>query len=205
MRPDELFLRCLRTEYLQSPNGGNYATEQIGNTLYIYLEKSEGEEDWKNNIDFPAREFTRDGKTAYFAHRGFLKVWRSMAPMLLDAILDLRLHEIVIVGYSHGAALAVLCHEFVWFYRPDLRENLHGYGFAAPRVIWGKVHGEMKRKWANFTVIRIPDDLVTHMPPSFLGYTHVGQMIELCEVGKYSAVDAHRAENLLMEMAKREA
>ena len=204
MRLSVLFEKCLHAKYLHSPNGGNYAIERIGSTLYIYLEHSDGGEDWKNNMNFPAIPYKRMGKTVWFAHRGFLKVWKSMEPYLASNILDPSLQNIITVGYSHGAALAVLCHEYIWYHRPDLRTVIEGYGFGCPRVVWGKLHGGRRERWQRFTVIRNLDDFVTHLPPSFLGYTHVGELLEIGEQGKYSTVDAHRAENILMELRVRE-
>jgi hypothetical protein len=54
----------------------------------------------------------------------------------------------VVVGYSHGGALAAFCHECVWFHRPDLREKgLLGYGFEAPRIYAGfKVKKELAQR-----------------------------------------------------------
>ncbi len=200
MRLSLLFEKCLHTSYLHSPDGGDYATERIGSTLYIYLEHSDGDEDWKTNMDFPARSYQRMGKTAWRAHRGFLKVWKSMEPYLADAIADASVQKIVTVGYSHGAALAVLCHEYIWFHRSDLRDVIESYGFGCPRVIWGKQRSDLQKRWENFTVIRNFDDIVTHVPPVFLGYRHVGKMLEIGEMGKYSAIDAHREENILKEL-----
>ena len=108
--------------------------------------------------------------------------------------------KIVTVGYSHGAALAVLCHEYIWFHRPDLRADAEGYGFGCPRVIWGALTVDLQARWEGFTVVRNLDDLVTHMPPVFLGYRHVGGLLEIGKIGKYSAIDAHRAENILSEL-----
>lgn len=202
MRLCELFRRCLDADYVHTPNSGDYATERIGGTLYVYLEHSDGDVDWKNNMDFPARPYKRMGQTVWFAHRGFLKVWKSIEPYLADKIADPAVGKIVTVGYSHGAALAVLCHEYVWYHRPDLRESIEGYGFGCPRVIWGKRRDDLMERWKKFTVIRNLDDIVTHLPPTFLGYTHIGEMLEIGEMGKYSPADAHREENILAELKK---
>lgn len=198
----ELFRRCLYADYVQTPDSGDYAIERIGSTLYIYLEHSKGREDWENNLNFPAKPYKRMGKTVWRAHRGFLKVWKSMEPYLADVIDDPAVEKIVTVGYSHGAALAVLCHEYIWYHRPDLRETIEGYGFGPPRVIWGALTSELQNRWGNFTVIRNIDDVVTHLPPMFLGYTHVGKLLEIGEKGKYSPADAHREENILKELER---
>jgi predicted lipase len=198
----ELFRRCLYADYVQTPDSGDYAIERIGSTLYIYLEHSKGREDWENNLNFPAKPYKRMGKTVWRAHRGFLKVWKSMESYLAYAIGDPAIEKIVTVGYSHGAALAVLCHEYIWYHRPDLRETIEGYGFGSPRVIWGALTADLQERWAGFTIIRNLDDLVTHLPPAFLGYVHVGKMLEIGEKGKYSPADAHREENILNELER---
>jgi len=74
-----------------------------------------------------------------------------------------------------------------------------GYGFGCPRVIWGRVPRERAR-WRNFYVIRNYDDIVTHLPPRALGFRHVGKLITVGYAGRYSRVDAHRAENYLREL-----
>lgn len=204
MKLSELFERCLSVPYVHLSEGADYAMERDGSTLYLYLEHSRGEEDWKNNLDFPARPYKRGDGSMGLAHGGFLRVWRGVERAVSSAVSDPAVQGIVIVGYSHGAALAVLCHEFVWFSRPDLRERIFGVGFGAPRVIWGLADEETLSQWDRFWVIRNPDDAVTHLPPSAMGYTHVGHMLELSEVGSYSPIDAHRPENLLTELLRYE-
>ena len=197
-----LFERCLNKEYIHVQNSGDFAVEREGDTLYIYLECSNGSEDWKNNLDFPAKPYKRMNKTVWFAHRGFLKVWKSLENYLKPYILDSSVKNIITVGYSHGAGLAVLCHEYVWFNRPELRKNIYGSGFGAPRVLWGPRNKRIKERWERFTLIRNIDDVVTHAPPFLLGYFHVGNMLKIGERGKYTSVDAHRPESYLCELEK---
>lgn len=201
MKLEQLFRRCLEKTYVHTQNGGDYACERRGNTLYIFLQGSEGLTDWKNNLDFPARPYRRMGKNAWYAHRGFLRVWKSVEPHLAQAIADRTLSGIITVGYSHGAALAVLCHEYAYFHRPDLRDRIDGFGFGCPRVLWGHPSPALLSRWERFCVVRNLDDLVTHLPPAFLGYRHVGKLLEIGERGKYNAIAAHRPENVLRELA----
>ena len=204
MRLDQLFRRCLEKTYVHTKNGGDYAYERMGDTLYIFLQCSKGLTDWKNNLDFPVRPYRRMGKTAWYAHRGFLRVWKSVEPHLSRVIGDRTLAGIVTVGYSHGAALAVFCHEYVHFHRPDLRDHIDGYGFGCPRVLWGTPSHALRSRWERFCVVRNLDDLVTHLPPAVLGYRHVGRLLEIGERGTYSAIDAHRPESILRELSARE-
>lgn len=202
MQLSHLFERCLDADYITLDNSADVAVERAGDVLYIYLESSDGGVDWHNNFDFPAIAYSHAGKGAWRAHRGFLRVWRSVQDYLAPLIADAQVERIVTVGFSHGGALAVLCHEYVWYHRPDLRERIEGYGFGAPRVIWGVPSAALVTRWERFAVVRNLDDIVTHLPPKALGYTHVGHMLEIGEQGRYSPVDAHRPENILAELKR---
>ena len=199
MKLYELFKRCLYIPYFQTGKSANYATEIKDGILYLYFEKSDGENDWKINFDFPAVPYRRMGKTVWFAHRGFIKVWKEIEEKVKADIFNRKIEGITCVGSSHGAAIAVLCFEYAWFNRPDLKENLFGYGFGCPRVIWGEIPDD---RWENFTVVRNIDDTVTHLPPAVLGYKHVGKILEIGQKGRYTPIDAHRQENILTELKK---
>ena len=196
----ELFLDTLKVRYLKVGKSANYATQLLNGHLNIYFEDSNGAEDWKSNLDFPIKAYKVNANSTWYAHRGFLNVWKEIQPKIAPKILDKSVKNITISGYSHGAAIAVLCHEYVYFNRPDLRNNLSGFGFGCPRVIWGKLSNEMKKRWENFTIVRNLDDIVTHLPPAFLGYVHVGKILEIGEKGKYSQIDAHISKNILKEL-----
>jgi predicted lipase len=181
-------------------NAGDYAVERDGDTLYIYFECSNETTDWKNNFDFPAKPYKRMGKIAWFAHRGFLRVWKTIERHLDEYIKDESVKRIVIVGYSHGAALAVLCHEYAWYNRPDLQNYIEGYGFGCPRVFWGIKTKSLKKRWERFVVVRNVDDIVTHVPPRLFGFSHVGTIIKIGKKGRYSSVDAHKPESITYEL-----
>lgn len=173
-----LFNRCLNANYTTVENQGDYAIQQIGTKLYLFFEWSDSATDWKNNFDFPAKPYKEMG-TTWHCHRGFLKVWKSIEPHVKSAIMKPAVKSITIVGYSHGAAIATLCHEYVWFNRPELRDKLQGYGFGAPRVFWGVMSDELKQRWKNFHIIRNFNDIVTYMPPAIFGFRHVNQVITI--------------------------
>ena len=160
--------------------------------LHIYFEWSNGATDWKNNFDFPAKPY-RDMEDKWYAHRGFLKVWKVIEPHLKEAIMDPDIGYIRIYGYSHGAAIALLCHEYCKYHRPDL--DILGYGFGAPRVIWGFPNKRVKERFKGFTVIRNKRDIVTHLPPAILGFRHY--KVQTIGDGSYTAIDAHRPENYI--------
>lgn len=192
----DLFEICLDSEYEQVEDGGSFCPYLDGDHLYLMFEKSNGAEDWVNNLTYGAVSVGREEE--WYCHEGFFKVWKSILPYLEQYISDPNIKRITTVGYSHGAALALLCHEYVWLTR---RENtvIEGFGFGCPRVVFGFVPREGER-WRDFYVIRNIDDAVTHLPPRLLGYRHVGRLIEIGKRGRYSPVDAHRAENYITEL-----
>ena len=196
-----LFDKLLNANYVHVENSGDYATERFGSTLYIFLESSDGCEDWKNNFDFPIKFNRQDGDIPFRCHRGFLRVWESIKSHLKDAIMDTEVDKIIVAGFSHGAALSVLCYEYVWYLREDIRDKIEGYAFGCPRVLWGVNAKKIAHRWDNFTVIRNIDDLISHLPPFLFGYFHVGRLLEIGEEGKYSKIDAHRPENYLTELS----
>lgn len=195
-----LFNKLLDVSYTHVENSGDYAFERHGNTLFIFLESSHGNEDWKNNLDFPVKFNRRTGDIPFRCHRGFLKVWESIKPYLEKEIMNTDVSKIVVSGFSHGAGVAVLCYEYVWYNRADLRDKIEGYGFGGPRVLWGKNARKIAHRWDNFTLIRNIDDLITHLPPALFGYFHIGKLLEIGERGKYTRIDAHRPESYLKEL-----
>ena len=195
-----LFASCLYRSYTHVAEGADYSLSAVGDTLYIYFEESSGALDWKNNLDFPAKPYHRMGDGTWYAHRGFLRVFKAVLPYIAAPVADLRYRKIVTVGYSHGGALAMLCHEYVWYNRPDLRAQIEGYGFGAPRVFFGVRTKGLRMRWERFTVVRNGCDLVTHMPPAFLGYKHMGTLLTVGTREAYSPIDAHRADNILRSL-----
>lgn len=196
----ELYQKILNAKYIHlEAETASYCTEREGNTLYIYFEWSNGKTDWKNNFDFPAQPY-RSMRNKWYAHRGFLRVWKVIEPHLQAEICDLSINKIIIGGYSHGAAIALLCHEYCKFNRPDIA--IEGYGYGAPRVVWGFVRKAVKKRFEGFTVIRNSRDIVTFAPPAIWGYRHIGNLIEIGQGKEYSPIDAHRPESYTAELGE---
>ncbi len=194
-----LFLACLQADYHEVDHGGSWAFLRDDRELTLFFEHSHGLTDWLNNLHFTAVPY-RDMNPEWQCHAGFLRVWKSLRPHLIPLIFDPTMTRLTIVGYSHGAALAVLCHEFVYYHRPDLRQTLLGVGFGCPRVLFGCPPPEVAARWERFLVVRNIDDLVTHLPPRALGFCHVGNLVTIGTPNRYSAIDAHRPESYLAEL-----
>ena len=200
MKLSELFENCLTRSYKEASGEVSYAFECVGKTLYIYLEASNGISDWRRNLAFPAKAYRTD-KGIWFAHRGFLSAWKILRPIVLSQVLNQRPSTIVSLGYSHGAAIATLCHEYLFYHRLVPSDALFGFAFASPRVLWGRVDD---RRWEKFTVIRNRGDLVTHLPPLIFGFRHVGQILRIGEKGRYGQLEAHTPDAMLSELRRYE-
>ncbi len=201
-----LYLKCLNADYIHTPNGGDYAVQLEPPFLYLLFEWSDGREDWHNNLTFFAQKVDPQDPEdeVWYAHRGFLKVWNSMEDAVTEHIATQmqngRVQKLVCVGYSHGAALALLATEAL-FRRFGDSVAVHGYGFGSPRVIKGRLPDAVSRRLSGFHTIRNIPDLVTHLPPKVLGYRHVN-LTSIGQKGKYSPVEAHTSQAYIVELSK---
>ena len=173
----QLFKKVRSVKYTHlEPESASFFVERENDILRILFEESNGKTDWKNNFRFLARPTKpyKDMTAAWFAHRGFLGVWKVIEPHLAEPIADPTVTRIEIAGYSHGGAIALLCFEYCKYNRPDI--EVTGVGFGAPRVVWGPVPREVKKRMVDFVVIRNGGDIVTHVPPRIFGFRHIGKV-----------------------------
>lgn len=197
-----LFKRCLNAEYITTAESGDYAIEVEGNTLYILFEWSDGAVDWRNNFDFPATPY-KSMTEKWFCHRGFLKVWKAMRDEIESCVaLILRqnteISEIVIVGYSHGGAMAFFATEDMSYLYGE-KYAVRGYGFGAPRVLWGYAPKALRERISAFVTVRNIPDIVTHLPPKIFGFRDIN-IKEIGERGKYKPIKAHYNSAYIAEL-----
>lgn len=196
-----LFRRCLAANYRHTPMGGDYALayDHRHRRLYVLFEWSNGAEDWHNNLTFFSKTANpKDPKAEQWrCHRGFLKVWSAMKDeihaLASEYVHHGRAKEISCVGYSHGAALALLATEH---FSHHTSVSVTGYGFGCPRVIKGNLPDCLERRLAHFITIRNASDLVTHLPPAIFGFRHINLTV-VGEKGKYSCIEAHTPQAYL--------
>ena len=183
----ELFEICNnRRDYTTvAPGNGKYEVDykfiEEDDVLYIFFEPSDGNTDWHVNFSYWRKPY-KDMSIKYRVHGGFLESWKLIDDTICkkikenDANNKWRFKKVVVVGYSHGGALAALCHECVWYNRADLRDGgVIGISFDGPRVYGGLwVPKALKERWAHFHVIRNQNDLITHLPPIIFFFRHVG-------------------------------
>jgi hypothetical protein len=198
----KLFNKILNARYIHTQNGVDFAFERDKNVLYILFECSDGFDDWAKNFRFIAKPYKRMSKV-WRCHNGFSKAYSSVKDDIMaytkDFISRGDIEEIICAGYSHGAALAVLCTEDLQYSLGGLY-RIQGVGFGTPRVLWGIVPKEVKKRLNGFIAVRNIDDLVTHVPPKILGFRDAGKIVKIGSKGKYSRIDAHRPESYQEEL-----
>lgn len=179
----EYYRKCLNAEYIHLENDADYAYEldEETNTLYLLFQWSHSTLDWWSNLDFFAKSVKpyKNMGVKWKCHRGFYRVWKTIREDIekRDLINDPQAQNIICIGYSHGAAIAAFAHEYCYYNRHDIRPNIVGFGFGAPRIFFGlHMKKELKERWKTFFPIRSNDDLVTHVPPVLFGFRHVNKV-----------------------------
>lgn len=198
-----LFQKCLAANYTHAAEDGDYGISYDSNTLYILFEWSDGKEDWKNNFNFPIKPY-KHMDSVWFCHRGFLRVWRAMRDEIEDKVVAIlkkhsEINKITCIGYSHGAALAVLATEDMEYLYGESYE-VSGYGFGAPRVLWGFVPKAVKHRLRRFTTVRNVPDIVTHVPPMPFGFRNAGTLLKIGKIFKYGPIKAHYDTSYITEL-----
>lgn len=205
MQISELFWKTWSTPYTTIGDQVDYSFIEEEGTLYIFFQGSSQKIDWIHNFNFPKKPY-KDMDIPYRVHGGFLKCWKQVEDIIINKITELnendqyKFNRIIVSGYSHGGALAAFCHECVWFHRPDIRENCWSYGFEAPRIYGGfRVKKELRERWAHFIMVRNHNDIVTHVPPKFIGFCDVGTILHIGRFQHYEGLDcisSHLPENV---------
>lgn len=190
-----LFHTCNMIDYETVGDDVSYRFVEAGDSLTIYFQGSNSITDWIRNFLFKKRPY-KDMEIPYRVHRGFLAAWKEVEDTVIAKVTEttpilttagkeencvrvFKWKSVVVVGYSHGGALSGLCHECVWYHRPDLRGGgLFGVGFESPRFFGGfRVPEKLRERWADYFVVKTNEDIVTHCPPWVLGYRHVGTVL----------------------------
>lgn len=166
----ELFNTCLTISYEQIGDKVNYAFKEEKDTLYIFFEPSSSLEDWKANFDFKKEMYD-----IFKVHRGFYNCYYQCRNFVLDKVYSKEWKEVIVVGYSHGGALATICHQDIRYHFPNLK--VHTYAFESPRCL--KVPKKYRFYWEGLTRIVNGTDIVAHCPPKIFGYTDLGTMLKV--------------------------
>lgn len=191
----------------------NYKFVEEGDVLFIYFQGSRDHSGWdwfRNFFHFPWRNPGYSGCRSYLCHSGYLMAWMEVKDVIINKITETdeegyyKFNQIIIVGYSFGGAMAVLCKECCWYYRHDIDKYTTGYAFESPRVLFGLwMPKKLRRRWKNFFIYRNKHDIVTHVPFRFLGFIHPVKPLYI-GYNTHGPFKDHKSENVLAALKMHE-
>jgi predicted lipase len=101
-----------------------------------------------------------------------VKRWKAVREDIINALRDDR--NIVVLGYSQGAAIALLAFEDINFTYPY--KIVAGEVFGCPRVVsW--LSGNIWDRFEHFTIHNNRRDIVGKIPFVSMGYRHVNKPV----------------------------
>jgi hypothetical protein len=144
--------------------------ENEGKTLLLNFQGSVSHLDWRQNFDFLAAPY-KEMEKKFRVHRGFLNKWKSIRDHVQTKVTP-EVEKVVILGFSQGGALAVLCHEDVWFQHERLRDSIETYAYGTPRVFsWATP----KERFKGLHYIQYGGDMVCGVAPWIFGMKHMSK------------------------------
>ena len=119
-------------------------------------------------------------------HKGFKKEVDDLWPMIIDDVARLKKRTLWFCGHSLGAAMATIMASRCW-YDDALMDPTGLYTYGSPRAGWRgfvKTLAVPHVRWVN------NNDIVTTVPPAFLGYRHDGNEFYLNAYGQLRKLTA---------------
>ncbi len=159
----------------ESTTDTQYAIEETEDKLIIKLQGSVSRMDWIQNFSFWKIPY-KQMNNIFFVHAGFLKKYKAIRAIIQEAVHKNLDKKIVVLGYSQGAALALLVHEDIVFTFGKTPETTV---FGCPRVfsIFGRKI--LKERMQGVTRYHNGNDVVCRVPFIWLLFRHYGSKIHI--------------------------
>jgi predicted lipase len=141
-------------------NGVQASIIDEDNYCILVFRGSDERKDWEQDLKFNFVN-TVYGKM----HKGFKQSWDLVSSEIRKNLPNKPLY---ITGHSYGGALAFISGIYI--------PHLNVVTFGCPRVMHKNYFNYLK---INHLRVRNNNDIVTMLPPKFLGYTHVGELLYL--------------------------
>lgn len=174
-----LFKQTITANWINGPLDTQYAIEETEDTLTIKFQGSVSRLDWFYNFFFiplflikPYHHMPK----LYFVHRGFLKKYKAVRLEIQKAVYNNLEKKVVVLGYSQGAALALLAHEDIRFTFGIQSETTV---FGCPRVFSLFGYKMLSNRLFGVTRIENGNDIVTRLPFAILFFRHYGEKIHI--------------------------
>jgi len=159
----------------ESTTDTQYAIEETADKLIIKLQGSVSRIDWIQNFSFWKKPY-KQMNNIFFVHSGFLKKYKAIRAIIQEAVYKNLDKKIIVLGYSQGAALALLVHEDIVFTFGKTPETTV---FGCPRVfsIFGRK--TLKKRLQGVTRYHNGNDIVCRVPFTWLLFRHYGNKIHI--------------------------
>ncbi len=169
----EVFEDAIRGPWETAGLDVQFRIKDEGDMAEVYFQGSVSELDWRLNFDFIVKPYN-DMPVPWLAHGGFVIGYKSVRDAIMSRINTKK--YVFISGYSLGAAYAQLLLEDIRFNHPEIDSGAIVYG--APRVFY--LPPKVVRDRLE-PLIRVNNygDIVTHVPPAWAGYRHVGEVYKI--------------------------
>lgn len=157
---------CLEGPWKTAGSFTNYRIEEAETRCYLIFEGSVEDEDWVANFLFPPALVRPYKDCTWLCHGGFSRRWKAAREQIIAEVLETG-KPVVVVGYSHGAGIALLAFEDLRF----MGISTTGYGFGGPRILW-LPNRRLRKRLEGFTIMLNRGDIVGHVAPWLWGYRH---------------------------------
>jgi len=184
-------------------------TSKSSKFVAVVFRGSDEWSDWNNNrkviqVQFGPKEnsslkfpWTIDNLVR--VHRGFNYIvfgnnrFQKLADALETARRENPGYKVVFTGHSLGGACSILAGVYMAWSMPDCEVSILPFG--SPRV-GNFAFKEWVEEMENVSLFRyaLQNDIVSRLPPAFLGYVHVGHFVHL-EADRPKAYYRHRGDN----------
>ena len=176
-----LLLEESQATYIYPTEGCGYYTRICGSTLYIFFCCEKYERSLLKEFFYHPAPY-KNMEKRWRCHYGALKIWKAILPYIKEQLLSDKIKGINISGFGYGGAVAMLCHEYVYFNRPKLRAYIFGSAFGSPKVFYGRLQYGLAMRWKSFVFVNgISDPIVKS--PRILGYRRVGKQLTIGKAG----------------------
>lgn len=161
-------------DFIDNKEGGmQYYLYRKDEILWVVFRGTDSLADALTDICFFKKSIQRDGIKI---HSGFLNSYMKERDFIFNHIDD-DVKKINITGHSYGGALALICSLDVKTSFPD--KVVETIVFGCPRVgnyAFRKVYNKYQR---NTICVENRNDVVTKLPPVFLGFRKVGRVFHI--------------------------
>jgi len=141
---------------------------------------------WFSDFDVGLNVGPRLKLTPGRLHRGFDKAFEAVSAQVAEALVERGAEPLLITGHSMGAALAVIAADHC-LSESNVRATAV-YAFGMPRI-GDEDFAARYNDTLGATTYRLVhgDDIVATVPPSRLGFRHVGRLIRCARGSRFAA------------------